>query len=75
MNADKDDIKTVNENIIALEGEKSGPVIAQPKPLTQARNEYELKEITKLPDCVKELQVFKGEFDNYASGWAGPKRF
>jgi len=38
--------------------------------LTQARNEYELKEIEKLPYCVKELQVFEGEFDNYAS-WIG----
>lgn len=68
----KEDIKKVSDKVAALESvrEKESPVIAQPKPLTPARNEYELKEISKLPDCVKELQVFEGEFDNYAS-WIG----
>jgi len=38
--------------------------------LTPARTEYELKEIARLPDCVKELQVFEGEAGGY-DPWMG----
>lgn len=35
--------------------------------ITRARTEYELKEISVLPDCVKELQPFEGQQEAYLS--------
>jgi len=45
-------------------------VAPQSKPLTPARTEYKIKEIARLPDCVKELQVFECEAGGY-DPWTG----
>ncbi|KAH8358017.1 hypothetical protein KR084_006477, partial [Drosophila pseudotakahashii] len=68
----KEDIKNVSQKVIELEGdrERDSQVAPQPKPLTPARTEYELKEISRLTDCVKELQIFEGESGSYDS-WIG----
>jgi len=72
MNSLKDEIKKVGEKVAVLENdrESNNPVVSLSTPLTRAKNEYELKEIGRLPDCVKELQVFDGEPDTFVS-WLG----
>lgn len=37
------------------------------EPLTRPRTEAELNEVAKLPDCVKELQIFDGNREHYSS--------
>lgn len=68
----KEDVKKVIDKVASLEEarEKVNEVAPQSKPLTPARTEYELKEIARLPDCVKELQVFEGEAGGY-DPWMG----
>jgi len=63
----REDVKKVSDKVVSLEEaqEKVNEVAPQPKPLTPDRTEYELKEIARLPDCVKELQVFEGEAGGY----------
>jgi len=58
----REDVKKVSDKVVSLEEarEKVREVAPQPMPLTPDRTEYELKEIARLPDCVKELQVFEG---------------
>ncbi|KAH8338620.1 hypothetical protein KR059_010395, partial [Drosophila kikkawai] len=68
----KDDIKKVNNNVVRLEEVRERVIedTPRPQPLIAARTEYELKKISRLPDCVKELQVFEGEAGTYDS-WMG----
>lgn len=65
----KDDVKKINNRMNALESENltRNPVVTPPAPLARARNEFELKEVSKLPDCVKELQTFEGQPERYVS--------
>lgn len=42
-------------------------VAIQPRPLARPRNEYELKEIARLPDSVKLLRTFDGQAERYLS--------
>lgn len=42
-------------------------LVEQPTPLCSPRTEADLKEIGRLPDCVKELQVFDGNPTQYVS--------
>jgi len=51
----KEDVKKVSDKVASLEEarEKVNEIAPQSKPLTPARTEYELKEIARLPDCVK----------------------
>lgn len=68
----KDDIKKVSDKVVRLEEvrERAAEDTPRPQPLIAARTEYELKEIARLPDCVRELQVFEGEAGTYDS-WMG----
>ncbi|KAH8283409.1 hypothetical protein KR054_010839, partial [Drosophila jambulina] len=68
----KDDVKKVSDKVVKLEEarEKVTEDAPRPQPLIAARTEYELREIARLPDCVKELQVFEGEAGTYDS-WIG----
>lgn len=61
--------KKLGDRLVTLEGdyENRNAVGIQLTPLTKARNEYELKEASTLPDCVKELQVFEGQPESYVS--------
>lgn len=47
--------------------EARNPPNIQHQPLARARTEYELKEISTFPDCVKELQTFDGKPGEYVS--------
>lgn len=53
--------------ILEQERGNANPMTDQPQPLLRARTEYELKEISVLPDCVKELQAFEGWREAYLS--------
>lgn len=61
--------KKLVARLVTLEGdyENRNPVGIQVTPLTKARYEYELKEASTLPDCVKELKVFEGQPECYVS--------
>lgn len=61
--------KKLGAKLVTLEGdyENRNPVGIQVTPLTKERNEYELKEASTLPDCVRELQVFEGQPEGYVS--------
>lgn len=65
----KEDIKKNNDRLAILEQERGNadPTVDQPQPLVRARTEYELREISVLPDCVKELQAFEGRQEAYLS--------
>lgn len=65
----KDDMKKMNNrmNTFEAENEARNPVVTPPVPLARARNEFELKEVSTLPDCVKELQTFEGQPERYVS--------
>jgi hypothetical protein len=65
----KDDMKKMNTRLSALESENESrnPAVTPSVPLTRARNEFELKEVFTLPDCVKELQTFEGQAERYVS--------
>lgn len=65
----KEDLKKNNDRLATLEQdrENANPMVDQPQPLVRARTEYELKEISVLPDCVKELHVFEGQQEAYLS--------
>jgi len=64
----REDVKKVSDKVVSLE--KVNEVAPQSKPLTPARTEYKIKEIARLPDCVKELQVFECEAGGY-DPWTG----
>jgi len=53
-----------------MEKMKAALTSPQSKPLTPARTQFELKEIARLPDYVKELQVLEGEAGGYDT-WMG----
>lgn len=65
----KDDVKKINNRMNTLKSENltRNPVVTLPAPLARARNEIELKEVSQLPDCVKELQTFEGHPERYVS--------
>lgn len=62
-------IKKNNDRLATLEEERgnANPMAEQPQPLVRARTEYELKEISVLSDCVKELQALEGQQEAYLS--------
>lgn len=65
----KEDLKKNNDRLAALEQDRghADTMVDQSQPLVRARTEYELKEISVLPDCVKELHVFDGQQEAYLS--------
>ncbi|KAH8333222.1 hypothetical protein KR067_005406 [Drosophila pandora] len=70
----KEDIRKVGTRVATLEQdhERRNPAVIQPVPLVRPRTEYELKETSTLPDCVKELQTYEGEPGKFVSwiNWA-----
>ncbi|KAH8342551.1 hypothetical protein KR084_007958, partial [Drosophila pseudotakahashii] len=65
----KDEVRKIGNrvNILETDFEKRNPVADIPLPLTRPRTEYELKESLAVPDCVKELLTFEGDFEKYIS--------
>jgi len=65
----KDDVKKIGNRVRTLETdfEQRNPVADIPLPLTRPRTEYELKESSAVPDCVRELLTFEGDSEKYTS--------
>lgn len=66
VNAQIELVKTIDRRLTALETEKR-PTESERIVLQPPQNEEDLREISKLPDCVKELQVFDGNPVQYIS--------
>lgn len=66
INAQIELTKKIEQRLKALE-EKTVIEIRSPFLLPSPKNEQDLKDISKLPDCVKELQVFDGDPVQYVS--------
>jgi len=47
--------------------EQRNPIADIPLPLTRPRTEYELKESSTVPDCVREFLTFEGDSEKYIS--------
>jgi len=73
----REDVKKVSDKVVSLKEarEKVIEVAPQSKPLTPVRTEYELKEIARLPDCVKELHVFRAKLVATTLGWVERRPF
>ncbi|KAH8357013.1 hypothetical protein KR084_010629, partial [Drosophila pseudotakahashii] len=65
----KDDVRKIGNRVNILETDfvKRNPVADIPLPLTRPRTEYELKESSAVPDCVKELLTFEDDSEKYLS--------
>lgn len=66
VNAQIELSKKVEQRLQKLES-ASAPTVTPEESLRPPRDETELKEICKLPDCVKELQIFDGNPVQYVS--------
>lgn len=66
LNAQIELIKKIELRLLSIENRNQDRPAAQDN-LVKPRTEYELKEIAKLPDCVKELQTFDGNAVQYVS--------
>lgn len=66
VNAQIELIKKIDQRLLILE-QRNVTVIPDSSSLSVPRNEQDLKDISKLPDCVKELQVFDGDPVQYIS--------
>jgi len=65
----KDKVRKIGNrvNILETDFEQRNPVADIPLPLTRPRTEYELKESSAVPDCVKKLLTFEGDSEKYIS--------
>lgn len=66
VNAQIELIKKIDQRLLILE-QRNVTVIPDSSSLSVPKNEQDLKDISKLPDCVKELQVFDGDPVQYIS--------
>lgn len=66
VNAQIEATRKIETRLLAIEARDAGPVTNQTA-LRSPRNESDLKEISKLPDSVKELQTFDGNPVQYIS--------
>lgn len=69
LSAIQEDVKKFIGGVIPIESDDENLklVAIQPRPLARPRNEYELKEIARLPDSVKLLRTFDGQVERYFS--------